>query len=46
MKDKNFREMIEDIAMQLLIPNLPVISIKKLEISVREALKERKDSFF
>jgi len=46
MNDKKFIEMVEDIAMELLKPSLPVISIKKLKAVVKEALRERKDSFF
>ena len=45
MNDKKFVEMIEDIAMELLRPNLPVISIKKLKNAVKEALRERQHSF-
>lgn len=37
--------MLEDIAMQLLRPNLPVISLKKLKNAVREAILERQNSF-
>lgn len=32
--------------MELLKPSLPVISIKKLKAAVKDALRERKDSFF
>ena len=46
MKDKMFIEMVEDIAMELLKPSLPVISINKLKKAVRMALEERKESFF
>lgn len=46
MNDKKFIEMVEDIAMELLKPSLPVISIKKLKAVVKEALRERKESFF
>jgi len=46
MKDRRFVEMVEDIAMELLKPSLPVISIKKLKAAVKDALRERKDSFF
>lgn len=46
MNDKRFVEMVEDIAMELLKPNLPVISIKKLKSAVKETLRERKNSFF
>lgn len=46
MNDKRFVEMVEDIAMELLKPSLPVISIKKLKAAVKDALLERKDSFF
>ena len=46
MNDKRFVEMVEDIAMELLVPGLPVISIKKLKAAVRKELLERKDSFF
>ena len=45
LNDKKFIEMIEDIALQLLRPNLPVISLKKLKNAVREAILERKNSF-
>jgi len=45
LNDKQFIEMIEDIAMQLLRPSLPVISLKKLKNAVREAIMERQNSF-
>ena len=46
MNDKKYRDMSEDIARQLLVPNLPVISIKKLKASVKEALTENQESLF
>ena len=46
LKDKMFIEMVEDIAMELLKPSLPVISINKLKKAVHLALEERKESFF
>ena len=45
MKDRKFTEMLEDIALQLLRPNLPVISLKQLRNAVKEAIKERHKSF-
>ena len=45
LNDKRVIEMVEDIAMQLLQPSLPVISIKKLKNAVREAILERQISF-
>ena len=45
LNDKKFIEMVEDIAMSLLRPSLPVISLMKLKNAVREAILERKDSF-
>lgn len=45
MKDRKFTEMLEDIALQLLKPNLPVISLKQLRNAVKEAIKERHNSF-
>ena len=44
MKDKNFIEMCEDIAMQLLQPNLPVISIKMLKNAVQEEIRKRQSN--
>lgn len=45
MNSKQFLEMVEDIAMQLLQPNLPVVSLKKLKNAVKEAIRERSNSF-
>ena len=41
LKDKKFIEMCEDIAMQLLKPNLPVISVKKLKNAVHDEIRRR-----
>ena len=41
INDKKFIEMCEDIAMQLLKPNLPVISVKKLKNTVLEEIRKR-----
>ena len=46
LNDKKFIEMVEDIALEILKPSLPVISLKKLKAGVKKALRERKDSFF
>ena len=45
LNSKKFMDMIEEIAMQLLMPSLPVISIKKLKNAVRRAIIERQNSF-
>ena len=45
LNDKAFLEQLEEVAMQLLRPNFPVISVKKLKNAVREALLERDASF-
>ena len=37
--------MLEEVAMQLLRPNFPVISVKKLKNAVRQAILERPESF-
>ena len=45
LNDKGFLEMLEEVAMQLLRPNFPVISVKKLRNAVHAAILERPQAF-
>jgi len=45
LEQKQFKEQVESVALQLLKSNFPVISLPRFKLAVREAILERQESF-